>query len=163
VEKSNTFRRYLYLLFHADTAFAELGLSFIYVGWATALLLTSPTLISTSPAYKAFYEVIPQQGWGLIFLVAGVTKFVGVLLSKRSLRTLGALLGTGIWAFAAWAFLNTSGFTPGASMSLTFGCTCFLIGTRQFRMAVDAWLAHRPAPTEDRPQSRQQPEESPDD
>lgn len=129
-------RRLNYILFHTDLTYTEIFMGICYEGWALTLLFWRPELFD-SPSYNSLEYQASQPTWGLIFLIIGSLKIIGVMLSFRLFRALGALFGTALWGFVSVAFFLAGASPIGLTIYTMFAVTCFLTFLRHARRQRD--------------------------
>lgn len=106
--------RFLTLIFHSDLHGIRIILGLSEVLWAVTLLWTGVTF--DRPVYYIMSHIMPEEAWGLIFLLSGITQFsiVYKLDYNSSFSTYFAGWNMSLWIYVVISMYISVSPTPAA-------------------------------------------------
>ncbi len=116
--------RFLTLIFHSDLHGIRIILGLSEVLWALTLLWTGVTF--DRPVYHIMSHIMPEEAWGLIFLLSGITQFGIVYKLDYNSRFSTYFAG---WNMALWIYVVISMYLSVSPMPAAIsGDTAIAIG-----------------------------------
>lgn len=64
--------------------------------------------------YTIMGKIMPEVGWGLLFVIASIAAFAGIIVCKRQYRRLALFLCGGLWFFVGLSIVFSN---PSASFA----------------------------------------------
>lgn len=88
----------------------EVGFSILSLCLAVVLFGNSDMFENLPSTYEFFSAVAPEYAWATLFLLAALTKLLGLATKKRNVRKVGLLASTLIYGLIASAYFLGSGW-----------------------------------------------------
>lgn len=72
--------------------------------------ITTDDVFGLSPNYSIMWDILPEYGWGILFILAAIISALGIARCKRQYRRLSLYICGGLWFFvgASIVFSNPS-------------------------------------------------------
>lgn len=95
---------------HEPIPIIEVGFSILSTCLAITLFGSSNMFDRLPKTYEFFKAFAPENAWAVIFLLAAITKLLGLATRKRIIRKIGLIASTGIYGLIASAYFLGSGW-----------------------------------------------------